>query len=82
MHLLALDAFIRFELWYDCPLALHKAILALCVHAASPMRDDNSSTRGLGPTVACGTSGLCRLDAVLMNRSLQALKLRPDTVAA
>ena len=82
MHLLALDAFIRFELRYDCPLALHKAILALNVHAVPPMRDDDSSNRGLGPRVACGTAELRRVGGALMNRSLRALSSGPDIDSA
>ena len=79
----SLDAtFASFAPRLNCLLALHRDFLALNVHAVPPMRDDTSSTRGLGPTVACGTSGLRRLDAVLMNHLLQALKLRPYTVSA
>ena len=68
MHLLALDAtFVRFELRYDWLLAQHRDLLALDVQAVPPMRDGNSSNRGLGPRVACGTNVLRRLDEALMN---------------
>ena len=81
VHSLLIDAtFARLVLRLNCPLALHKDFLALHVHAGPPMRDDDSITRGLGPTIACGATGSRRLDAALINSFIRALSFRPDIV--
>ena len=79
---LALHAiFAKFALRINCLLAVHKDFLALNVHVVPPMRDDNSSDRGLGPIITFDTAGSRRPDVVLMSRSLRALNTRLDVVS-
>ena len=74
-------AFARFALSLNCLLAQHRDFLALSVQAVPPMRDDNSSNRGLGPRIATGISGL-RGGSASMDWRVWALKPRPDIDSA